>query len=100
MNEGRKEVLFDETGHAVAFGDLIKSAETVIVIFSTYYESASPRAYASLPVRHFYCGLCQSYVQELAAKATPEQLKAHNASIVIIGNGSWSLIKPCESSVL
>ncbi|KAF4123378.1 hypothetical protein GMORB2_6079 [Geosmithia morbida] len=42
-------------------------------------------------IRHFYCGLCQDYVQTLSESITPESLPA-DASVVIIGCGDPGLI--------
>jgi len=60
----------------LSFSDLYSRPGTILIIF----------------IRHFYCGMCQSYVNALAEAFTPEQLKEHNIEFHIIGCGSATLI--------
>jgi len=66
----------DEEGKPHKFGDLISAEGKTIVVF----------------IRHFYCGLCQDYVTDLAT-IKPEALTSASASLLIIGCGDYTPIK-------
>ncbi|KAK7016310.1 AhpC/TSA antioxidant enzyme-domain-containing protein [Favolaschia claudopus] len=61
--------LVDATGNKVSFGSIIGSQKTVVVF-----------------VRHFFCGSCQMYVEQLA-DVPQTALDAAGTKIVVIGCG-------------
>ncbi|EPS35879.1 hypothetical protein H072_10653 [Dactylellina haptotyla CBS 200.50] len=70
----------DSDGIPHKFGSLIhpdSETDTVVVLF----------------VRHFYCGLCQNYIESLSPSITPETLMAHKTRLIIIGCGGHGMIK-------
>jgi len=67
--------IFSEAGEQVNFASLYADKKTVVVF-----------------IRHFFCGLCQSYLSELA-KVPKEAFEAANTNIAVVGCGEWTLIK-------
>ncbi|KAL0579916.1 hypothetical protein V5O48_002087 [Marasmius crinis-equi] len=67
------EVL-DTNGKRVNFGTLFATQKTIVIF-----------------TRHFFCGNCQAYVQQLAA-VPAEALKNAEVDIVVIGCGDWQAI--------
>ncbi|EJF66162.1 hypothetical protein DICSQDRAFT_48829 [Dichomitus squalens LYAD-421 SS1] len=65
----------DSDGKEVSFGSLIKDQKTIVVF-----------------IRHFWCGICQRYVMQLAS-VRKEALEEANSRLVVIGCGDWKLIK-------
>ncbi|TDL19363.1 hypothetical protein BD410DRAFT_792170 [Rickenella mellea] len=66
--------VYDDKGKSVRFGSLFEN-ERIIVVF----------------IRHFFCGVCQDYVTQLAS-VSPDALNSANTKIVVIGCGEWELI--------
>ncbi|KAH8111977.1 AhpC/TSA antioxidant enzyme-domain-containing protein [Phellopilus nigrolimitatus] len=66
--------VFDNKGSQVLFGDIFASVKTVVVF-----------------IRHFFCGMCQAYVSQLAA-VSEKSLSEVGVKIVVIGCGEWQLI--------
>ncbi|KAJ7350599.1 AhpC/TSA antioxidant enzyme-domain-containing protein [Mycena albidolilacea] len=61
----------DDKGNKVLFGSLFADQKTVVVF-----------------IRHFFCGMCQLFVEQLAA--VPEAaLEAAGAQIVVVGCGDF-----------
>ncbi|KIM32202.1 hypothetical protein M408DRAFT_20525 [Serendipita vermifera MAFF 305830] len=67
--------VLSENGESVTFGSLFEKQKTIVVF-----------------IRHFFCGACKAYVEELA-KVPKGALDAADTRIVVIGCGDWSLIK-------
>ncbi|KAK6359642.1 hypothetical protein TWF696_000786 [Orbilia brochopaga] len=69
----------DADGNTHTFESLIqpdRETDTVLVIF----------------IRHFFCGLCQNYVESLSPLLTPETLKTRKTRLIIIGCGGYRMI--------
>ncbi|PAV22926.1 hypothetical protein PNOK_0288300 [Pyrrhoderma noxium] len=66
--------VFDNKGNEVVFGDLFASTKTIVIF-----------------VRHFFCGMCQAYVSQLA-QVPRNALEGVNVKLVVIGCGDWNLI--------
>ncbi|KAF8194092.1 AhpC/TSA antioxidant enzyme-domain-containing protein [Pholiota molesta] len=66
--------VYDVKGEKVKFGELIKDRKTVVVF-----------------IRHFFCGSCQAFVQQLGSVSSDSLAKA-DTQIVIIGCGEWNPI--------
>jgi len=64
----------DEQGKKVSFGSIYESQKTVVVF-----------------IRHFFCGICQGYVSQLA-EIPASTLDAAGVKIAIVGCGDYSLI--------
>ncbi|KAG7443868.1 uncharacterized protein BT62DRAFT_971657 [Guyanagaster necrorhizus] len=75
--------IFDSTGSAVKFGSLLPSdvAGKVVVVF----------------IRHFFCGSCKQYVEQLAS-VPKESLDKSNVRIIIIGCGHSDAISVYKES--
>ncbi|KAJ7686570.1 hypothetical protein B0H17DRAFT_1204235 [Mycena rosella] len=70
-----KNEVWDVAGAKVAFGSVFAQQKTVVVF-----------------IRHFFCGICQLYVEQLAA--VPEAaLESAGTKIVIVGCGEWKAIQ-------
>ncbi|KAF7428642.1 hypothetical protein PC9H_007869 [Pleurotus ostreatus] len=67
--------IFDLNGQKVKFGSIFEK-ESVIAVF----------------IRHFFCGNCQMYVEQLAT-VKKENLASASAKIIVIGCGKWDAIK-------
>ncbi|KAJ6491795.1 AhpC/TSA antioxidant enzyme-domain-containing protein [Mycena vitilis] len=61
----------DDTGHRVEFGSIIAQHKTVVVF-----------------IRHFFCGMCQRYVEALGSVPNAA-LEVAGTQIVVIGCGDW-----------
>jgi len=72
--------VWSETGEAVTFGSLFEQQKTIVVF-----------------IRHFLCGMCKAYVEELG-QVSKSSLDAAGTRIVIIGCGEWSVIKEYKNS--
>ncbi|KAJ7503047.1 AhpC/TSA antioxidant enzyme-domain-containing protein [Mycena galericulata] len=66
----------DVKGEKIVFGSIFAQQKTVVVF-----------------IRHFFCGVCQGYVEQLAAVSEAALEKA-GTRIVVIGCGEW---KPIEN---
>lgn len=69
-------VVIAENGIRVHFGDLFKEKKTIVIF-----------------IRHFWCSLCQDYMFSLSSTVDPKLLKQADVNLVVIGNGSFSMIK-------
>ncbi|KAF9445750.1 hypothetical protein P691DRAFT_734467 [Macrolepiota fuliginosa MF-IS2] len=67
--------VIDSKGQNVSFGSIYATQKTTVVF-----------------IRHFFCGRCQEYVEELA-KVTQETLESSDVKIVVIGCGNWQPIE-------
>jgi len=67
--------VWSEKGEEIKFGSLYAERKTVVVF-----------------IRHFFCGMCQNYLIELA-KVPKESFEAANTDIIVVGCGEWALIK-------
>ncbi|EIW60261.1 uncharacterized protein TRAVEDRAFT_120108 [Trametes versicolor FP-101664 SS1] len=73
--------VFDQSGKEVSFGSLIQDQKTVVVF-----------------IRHFFCGVCQQYVTQLAS-VRKEAFDEASVRLIVIGCGDWKLIKNyCETA--
>ncbi|KIM32203.1 hypothetical protein M408DRAFT_326845 [Serendipita vermifera MAFF 305830] len=75
LEEAAKTSVLSENGESVTFGSLFENQKTIVVF-----------------IRHFFCGICKMYVEELA-KVPKSALDAAGTRIVVIGCGESSLIK-------
>ncbi|KAK7437271.1 hypothetical protein VKT23_018716 [Stygiomarasmius scandens] len=66
--------LFDAKGKKIKFNTII-AGKKVIVVF----------------IRHFFCGSCQQYVEQLAS-VPKEKLEGANIGLVVVGCGDWQPI--------
>ena len=69
----------------------VVSGDAKLLKFSELYEGKSNKIMIIF-IRHFYCGLCQNYVENLVETFPKDVLAANNAEIHIIGCGSAELI--------
>jgi len=67
--------IFDVNGGKLRFGTLFESEKAIIVF-----------------IRHFFCGVCQEYVVQLAS-ISQEALAQAQTKIVVIGCGDWQPIR-------
>ncbi|KIJ13393.1 hypothetical protein PAXINDRAFT_81053 [Paxillus involutus ATCC 200175] len=65
-----------ENGLRVPFGELFRDQKTIIIF-----------------VRHFWCPLCQDYMFSVARNVNLKLLKQADVNLVVIGNGSYNIIK-------
>ncbi|KAF5370831.1 hypothetical protein D9758_001841 [Tetrapyrgos nigripes] len=65
-----------ERGLAVPFGSLFRDNKTIVCF-----------------IRHFLCPLCQDYVFSISRNVSPKVLAQKGVNLVIISNGSYSMIK-------
>ncbi|KAG6915938.1 hypothetical protein DXG01_009204 [Tephrocybe rancida] len=73
-NAANLEVL-DSQGNKVAFSSIFKEQKTIVVF-----------------IRHFFCGNCQMFVEQLAA--IPESTLSNNGiRIAVVGCGDWQPIQ-------
>ncbi len=68
--------LIAEDGKRVKFGDLWKAQKTVVCF-----------------LRHWYCPFCQQFAMALKG-VDPLPLKRAGVKLIVIGQGSWQIIKP------
>jgi len=66
--------IYDSKGEGVKFGSLFEKDKSVVVF-----------------IRHFFCGACQAYVNQLA-EVSQSVLDTSNVKIVVIGCGQWEPI--------
>ncbi|KAF4554867.1 Hypothetical protein D9617_3g019360 [Elsinoe fawcettii] len=80
LNELYKVQVMDKTRRKVPFKDLVRSKDN--------------RRHVVVFVRHFFCGMCYSYVKALAHQLPPERLAKLNPStkLVVVGCGDPVLI--------
>lgn len=83
VKSARDCVVTDEFGKAIRFGELIERSGPTVVVF----------------IQQFWCRLCQIYVSHLTSHFTNarnslnlRRLASGNVKVVIIGNGSHSMI--------
>lgn len=69
-------IVIAENGVRVPFGDLFKEQKTIVIF-----------------IRHFWCPLCQDYMFSLSSTADPKLLKQADVNLVVVGNGSFNMIK-------
>ncbi|KAG7095672.1 hypothetical protein E1B28_006389 [Marasmius oreades] len=74
LEKASKVDVFDSKGSTINFGTIFASQKVVIVF-----------------TRHFFCGKCQAYIQQLAA-VPAEALGNAQVEIVVIGCGDWQAI--------
>jgi len=74
LSEAAKLEVFDEKGTKIPFGTLISKQKTVVVF-----------------IRHFFCGMCQNFVAQLADIPKDIQEQA-GVKIIVIGCGDYPLI--------
>ncbi|KAF8307355.1 hypothetical protein DL93DRAFT_2064888 [Clavulina sp. PMI_390] len=74
--------VFDVEGNAVRFGSLFEDSMTIVCF-----------------IRHFWCPLCQDYMQSVVDNAPKEALDRAGIKLVIIGCGSPSLAKAYKEKV-
>ncbi|KIK80947.1 hypothetical protein PAXRUDRAFT_833211 [Paxillus rubicundulus Ve08.2h10] len=65
-----------ENGLRVPFGELFRDQKTIVIF-----------------VRHFWCPLCQDYMFSVASNIDLKLLKQANVNLIVIGNGSYNMIK-------
>ncbi|KAH0833092.1 hypothetical protein J3R83DRAFT_12084 [Lanmaoa asiatica] len=65
-----------ENGLRVPFGELFRDQKTIVVF-----------------IRHFWCPLCQDYMFSVTDNVDPRMLKEADVNLVVIGNGSYNMIK-------
>ncbi|PVG01731.1 hypothetical protein CPB86DRAFT_781105 [Serendipita vermifera] len=73
--------VWDENGQELTFGSLFKEQKTIVIF-----------------IRHFLCGLCQAYVEELG-KIPKASLDAAGTRIAVIGCGDWSVVKDYKENI-
>ncbi|KAL4066937.1 AhpC/TSA antioxidant enzyme-domain-containing protein [Scleroderma yunnanense] len=69
-------VVIAENGIRVPFSDILKDKKTIVIF-----------------IRHFWCAMCQDYMFSLSSTVDPKLLKQANTNLVVIGNGSFNMIK-------
>ncbi|KIO22597.1 hypothetical protein M407DRAFT_116751 [Tulasnella calospora MUT 4182] len=74
LDEVAGMLVIDSRGNQIPFGRIYEYQRTVVVF-----------------IRHFFCGMCASYVQALA-KVPTDALDAAGTKIVLIGCGAWDMI--------
>ncbi|CAE6443463.1 unnamed protein product [Rhizoctonia solani] len=74
--------VYDENSRPVRFGDIFKDQKTAICF-----------------IRHFWCPLCQDYMSSIVHLTEPSLLQKAGVKLVIIGNGSPSMIKSYKNDV-
>ncbi|KAF8556225.1 hypothetical protein OG21DRAFT_1384891, partial [Imleria badia] len=65
-----------ENGLRVSFGELFRDQRTIVLF-----------------IRHFLCPLCQDYMFSLTDNVDQRMLKDAEVNLVVIGNGSYNMIK-------
>ncbi|KAF7295217.1 hypothetical protein MIND_01060600 [Mycena indigotica] len=75
LEAAAKFEVFDGGGNKVTFGSLFAEQKTVVVF-----------------IRHFFCGSCKMYVEDLA-QVPAAALAAAGTRIVLIGCGDWAAIQ-------
>ncbi|KIM32209.1 hypothetical protein M408DRAFT_20532 [Serendipita vermifera MAFF 305830] len=75
IEKAAKVLVWSENGDSVTFGSLFEKQKTIVVF-----------------IRHFLCGACKTYVEELA-KVPKSALDAAGTRIVVGGCGDWPVIK-------
>ncbi|EUC65099.1 AhpC/TSA antioxidant enzyme [Rhizoctonia solani AG-3 Rhs1AP] len=74
--------VYDETSRPVRFGDIFKDQKTAICF-----------------IRHFWCPLCQDYMSSIVHLTEPSLVQQAGVKLVIIGNGSPSMIKSYKTDI-
>lgn len=69
-------VVIAENGVRIPFSDIFKEKKTIVIF-----------------IRHFWCPMCQDYMFSLSSSVDPKLLKQANVNLVVIGNGSFNMIK-------
>lgn len=72
--------VISEDGSRVPFGVLFREQKTVVIF-----------------IRHFWCPLCQDYMYSLKSTASQDMLNQNGLNLIVIGNGSHSMIKSYRS---
>ncbi|KIM32200.1 hypothetical protein M408DRAFT_326842 [Serendipita vermifera MAFF 305830] len=75
LEKAAKISVWSENGESVTFGSLFEKQKTIVVF-----------------IRHFLCGVCHAYVEELG-RVPKSALDEAGTRIVVIGCGEWSVIK-------
>ncbi|KAG9102950.1 hypothetical protein FRC07_010115 [Ceratobasidium sp. 392] len=74
--------VYDERGQPVRFGDIFEGQKTAVCF-----------------IRHFWCPLCQDYMSSIVHLTEPAFVAKAGVKLVIIGNGSPSMIKAYRSDI-
>ncbi|CAE6478702.1 unnamed protein product [Rhizoctonia solani] len=74
--------VYDETSRPIRFGDIFKDQKTAICF-----------------IRHFWCPLCQDYMSSIVHLTEPSLVQKAGVKLVIIGNGSPSMIKSYKTDI-
>ncbi|KAG8744146.1 hypothetical protein FRC10_010715 [Ceratobasidium sp. 414] len=74
--------VYDDRGQPVRFGDIFERQKTAICF-----------------IRHFWCPLCQDYMSSIVHLTEPSFVKKAGVKLVIIGNGSPSMIKAYRDNI-
>ncbi|CAE6427890.1 unnamed protein product, partial [Rhizoctonia solani] len=74
--------VYDENSRPVRFGDIFKDQKTAICF-----------------IRHFWCPLCQDYMSSIVHLTEPSLVEKAGVKLVIIGNGSPSMIKSYKTDI-
>ncbi|KAH6910932.1 AhpC/TSA antioxidant enzyme-domain-containing protein [Coprinopsis sp. MPI-PUGE-AT-0042] len=107
LSEASALVVYDERGEKISFGNLVQlpSSESLTTPGDNKRVPDVPAAnptengarngngkVAVVFIRHFMCGVCQAYVQNLT-RVPPEALQKAGAALVIVGCGEWEALK-------
>ncbi|GAB1521634.1 hypothetical protein RhiTH_004731 [Rhizoctonia solani] len=74
--------VYDENSRPVRFGDIFMGQKTAICF-----------------IRHFWCPLCQDYMSSIVHLTEPSLVKKAGVKLVIIGNGSPSMLKSYKTDI-
>ncbi|KAG9102900.1 hypothetical protein FRC07_010129 [Ceratobasidium sp. 392] len=74
--------VYDERGQPIRFGDIFEGQKTAVCF-----------------IRHFWCPLCQDYMSSIVHLTEPAFVAKAGVKLVIIGNGSPSMIKAYRSDI-
>lgn len=99
--------VLDKDGNKVAFGSLIGSTGTTIIVFIRHF--CKPRTCSNTLKRPLTapccaslegCGKCKLYIEALSEPDKAAALSAASVKLVVVGCGSWQPIKGYISSVV
>ncbi|KAG9315046.1 transmembrane amino acid transporter protein-domain-containing protein [Chiua virens] len=76
LSEASSCVVIAENGLRVPFGEIFRDQKTIVIF-----------------IRHFWCPLCQDYMFSVTDNVDPKMLKETDVNLVVIGNGSFNMIK-------
>ncbi|KAF8880384.1 AhpC/TSA antioxidant enzyme-domain-containing protein [Mucidula mucida] len=75
LSSGMELQVFDAKGQLVSFDSILPASGKTVVVF----------------IRHFFCGICKAYVEDLA-RLPSDVLTQSGVQIVVIGCGQWQPI--------